>query len=204
VPARLHLTINNDGNLTATGIRLEISVSPQEVVKVDPSVSCADTVPVVCTLPPLSRQSKNTLAIDVSSPRAGLLRTQFAVTSDEPDDSLFLNHLELDERVLPCVTVGSKGADNLEGTDRRDSICARGGADRIDVRAGNDFVDAGAGDDTVIGGPGRDVITSGEGRDVILVRDGRRDRVTCGTGRDAVVADRLDRVAADCEKVFRR
>jgi Tol biopolymer transport system component len=202
--ARLHLEISNDGNLTATGIRLEISSSPMEVVRVDPSVSCAGTAPVVCTLPPLPPQHWNTLEVDVSSLTAGLLKTQFAVTADEPDNSLFLNRLELDEAVLPCVTVGSKGADNLEGTNGHDSICARGGADRIDARAGNDFVDAGSGDDTVIGGPGRDVLTSGPGRDVILVRDRHRDRVKCGTGRDLVVADRLDRVAADCEKVFRR
>jgi Tol biopolymer transport system component len=202
-PARLHVTVSNDGNLTATGIRLEISASAKEVVKLDPSVSCAGAAPVICTLPPLPSQRWNTVEVDVSSPTAGLLKTQFAVTADEPDNSLFLNRLELDEAVLPCVTVGSKGADDLEGTNGRDSICARGGADRIDARAGNDFVDAGSGDDTVIGGPGRDVLTSGPGRDVILVRDGRRDRITCGTGRDVVVADRLDRVAVDCEKVFR-
>jgi Tol biopolymer transport system component len=203
-PAPLRVTVSNDGNLTATGIRLEISASAKEVVKVDPSVSCAGTAPVVCTLPPLPPQRWKTVEVDVSSPAAGLLETQFAVTAAEPDKSLFLNRLELDETVLHCVTLGSRGADDLEGTNGRDSICARGGADRIDTRGGNDFVDAGSGDDTVIGGSGRDVITAGPGRDIVLARDGRRDRVMCGTGRDVVVADRLDRVAADCEKVFRR
>ena len=155
-------------------------------------------------LPPLPAQRWNTVDVDVSSRTAGVLKTQFAVTANQPNSSLLLNRLELDEAVLPCVTVGTKAADDLEGTGGRDSICARGGADRIDARAGNDFVDAGSGDDTVFGGSGRDVITAGPGRDVILVRDGRRDAVTCGTGRDVVIADRLDRVASDCEKVFRR
>jgi Tol biopolymer transport system component len=203
-PARLQLKISNDGNLAATGIRLEISASPKEVVKVDPSVGCVGTAPVVCAVAPIPSQAQTTLQVDVSSSTPGVLRTKFAITADEPDNSPFLNRLELDEPVLPCVTVGSKIADNLVGTNRRDSICARGGADRIDGRAGNDFVDAGSGDDTVIGGPGRDVVTSGPGRDVILVRDGRRDTIACGAGRDLVVADDLDRVAADCERVFRR
>jgi hypothetical protein len=39
--------------------------------------------------------------------------------------------------------------------------------------------------------------------DVIRVNSGGRDRVTCGTGRDVVYADRRDRVARDCEHVVR-
>jgi hypothetical protein len=42
------------------------------------------------------------------------------------------------------------------------------------------------------------------GNDVLSVRDARRDRVVCGAGRDRVVADRLDVVARDCERVTRR
>ena len=203
-PARLHLTVANDGNLVATGIRLEITSSRDALVNVDPRVDCVGTGPTACMLPPIPPQRSTTIDLDVSSARPGRLETRFVVTNDQPDDSLFLNRLELAELVLPCVTVGTKGADDLEGTQRRDSICGRGGADRIDARAGNDFVDAGSGDDTVIGGPGRDVITAGAGRDVILVRDGRRDTVTCGSERDVVVADRLDRIDSTCEKVFRR
>ena len=40
--------------------------------------------------------------------------------------------------------------------------------------------------------------------DRILARDGRRERISCGAGRDSVSADRRDVVARDCEVVRRR
>jgi Ca2+-binding RTX toxin-like protein len=204
-PARLHVTVSNDGNLVATGIRLEVTNSPDARVSVYPRVDCVGSGPIACTLPPLLPQRSTTIDVDVSSAHAGLFNTLFVVTNEQqPDENLLLNRLELTQQVLPCVTIGTKGADDLEGTPERDSICGRGGADRIDARAGNDFVDAGSGDDTIIGGPGRDVITTGAGRDVVLVRDGRRDTVDCGSERDVVIADRLDRLDSTCEKVFRR
>jgi dipeptidyl aminopeptidase/acylaminoacyl peptidase len=42
-----------------------------------------------------------------------------------------------------------------------------------------------------------------EGDDRILARDGRRERIGCGPGRDRVVADRNDALARDCERVSR-
>jgi hypothetical protein len=36
------------------------------------------------------------------------------------------------------------------------------------------------------------------------VRDGIRDRVNCGSGRDTVTADRKDKIARNCERVTRR
>jgi RTX calcium-binding nonapeptide repeat (4 copies)/BNR/Asp-box repeat len=82
--------------------------------------------------------------------------------------------------------LGTPRADNLVGTPR---------SDRIDGRAGNDFVDGRAAPDTLRGG---------RGDDRIAAQDRSVDRVTCGTGRDIVTADRGDRVAADCEIVSRR
>ncbi len=43
----------------------------------------------------------------------------------------------------------------------------------------------------------------GDGRDEIFTRDGWRDSVDCGSGRDEVRADRRDFVSRDCERVFR-
>ena len=62
----------------------------------------------------------------------------------------------------------------------------------------------GPGNDTIIGGPGRDVLIGGPGNDVLSARDGQRDRIRCGPGRDRVIADRFDVVARDCELVSRR
>jgi hypothetical protein len=39
---------------------------------------------------------------------------------------------------------------------------------------------------------------------VVLARDGEADVISCGSERDTVVADRLDRVDRDCERVLRR
>jgi hypothetical protein len=50
---------------------------------------------------------------------------------------------------------------------------------------------------------GADTVATGAGRDVVRTRDGARDRVSCGPGRDRVLADALDDVAADCERVLR-
>lgn len=98
---------------------------------------------------------------------------------------------------------GGSGADVLLGGAGSDLIWGYGGNDRIAGGSGPDAIDAGAGNDIVYGGPGSDYILGGSGNDVIYARDGARDQIICGTGRDRVVADRVDRVAHDCERVTR-
>jgi len=49
------------------------------------------------------------------------------------------------------------------------------------------------------GGPGRDVLRGGPGRDLIRPKDGRRDVVKCGKGRDRAIVDRRDDVGG-CER----
>jgi len=48
-----------------------------------------------------------------------------------------------------------------------------------------------------------DVVCAGPGNDLVQVRDGRRDVVICGPGRDRVDGDRVDEVRPDCERVQR-
>jgi Ca2+-binding RTX toxin-like protein len=55
-----------------------------------------------------------------------------------------------------------------------------------------------------VGGAGSDRISGGAGNDVIRAKDGTRDVIRCGAGRDTVVADRSDKVRKDCERVRRR
>jgi metallophosphoesterase (TIGR03767 family) len=112
---------------------------------------------------------------------------------------------------------GSRGANRLIGTRRDDRILGLGGADLIKGKAGNDcirgmngrdrlfggidndLIRAGAGRDKIVPGPGRDKAVGGGKADRIRSRDGRRDVVHCGRGRDVVVADRKDRLRG-CEK----
>ena len=46
-------------------------------------------------------------------------------------------------------------------------------------------------------------LRGGSGRDTITSRDGVRETVNCGSGRDSVLADRTDRLTG-CERVRRR
>lgn len=95
-------------------------------------------------------------------------------------------------------------ARSAPGTDRLRSIeSARGGRSR-DTLIGNrraNVLAGGPGDDTLDGGKGRDVLRGQGGDDEITSRDGARDAVDCGAGHDTVIADALDRVAANCEVV---
>ena len=102
------------------------------------------------------------------------------------------------------IVVGNNRANVLNGTAGRDLLHGLGGNDRLFGRAGNDRLVGGAGNDRLVGGAGRDVIEGGIGADTIEVRDGSRDSVNCGNGRDTVIADRLDTVARNCETIRRR
>jgi hemolysin type calcium-binding protein len=91
--------------------------------------------------------------------------------------------------------VGGPGPDVLRGGSGNDGLTGKEGNDRMYGLAGNDVF---------VGGPGTDLFVGGPGADEVLARDGERDTVRCGKGRDHVVADARDRVSADCEDVSRQ
>jgi Ca2+-binding RTX toxin-like protein len=84
-------------------------------------------------------------------------------------------------------------ASRLRGTARANRLIGTGSGDQINGRAGND---------RIIGRGGNDCLYGGSGADQIFARDGRRDVVDCGSGRDRVYADRVDRLRG-CEIVHR-
>jgi endoglycosylceramidase len=114
--------------------------------------------------------------------------------------------------------VGSRGRDVIVCGAGRDRVVARAGADTIRCGPGNDRIWTGAGADLAYGGPGADLLAGEEGADRLtggsgtdrfsggrdadrlLARDGRRELVRCGPGRDRVSADRRERLARDCER----
>ena len=69
--------------------------------------------------------------------------------------------------------------------------------------SGNDWLRDSGGNDVLDGGHGQDLVSGGPGNDLVLARDGVRDRVYCGLGKDRVVADKLDRTQPDWETVLR-
>jgi N-acetylglucosamine-6-sulfatase len=112
----------------------------------------------------------------------------------------------------PCLVSGNDRRNSLVGTKFFDYICGFGGPDRIRAGAGDDRISAGPGGDVVFGWTGEDVIEGGRGSDRILggaggdtirERDGSRDRVRCGRGRDTAIVDRFD-IVSSCETVRRR
>jgi TolB protein len=103
----------------------------------------------------------------------------------------------------PLCRRGSPLADRIEGTSAEDLICGLGAADRIGGRDGADTLFGGPGADRIDGGGGADVLVGESGADVILARDGRPDRIACGSGRDVAIVDRRDRIVGGCELVRR-
>jgi Ca2+-binding RTX toxin-like protein len=94
-----------------------------------------------------------------------------------------------------CTVTGSGRADELEGTPGPDVICAFGGNDVIRGRGGDDVIYAGSGKDKITPGGGKDTVSAGPGNDRISARDGKRDRIDGGRGRDRATIDRkLDKV----------
>jgi Ca2+-binding RTX toxin-like protein len=107
---------------------------------------------------------------------------------------------------------GGAGNDKLYGDAGDDTVLGSAGNDRLSGAAGNDVLSGGEGADLILGGAGRDSINGGKGadridagagNDTINVRDGQKDVVSCGLGRDSVTADKKD-VLRGCERVSRR
>lgn len=116
--------------------------------------------------------------------------------------------------------IGGHGRDRLSGGDGRDELYGGTSNDRLDGGTGNDMLAGGSASDDLIGGSGsdrlfgenghdrivvgggRNQVDAGSGNDSIEARNGERDRIICGSGRDRVRADRYDRLNG-CEVVSR-
>jgi len=91
-----------------------------------------------------------------------------------------------------------RGDDNLVGGSGNDAIFGSQGSNNIVGQEGNDFLVDGNEPN-----PRKDTIYAGPGNDVVFAWNSPAgmDLVACGSGYDRVAADRLDKVARDCEKV---
>lgn len=98
---------------------------------------------------------------------------------------------------------GGAGVDALVGGSGKDTLTGGPGRDRISGGSADDRIYGNAGADRITPGRGRDRVIAAGGNDRISARDGRRDRISCGSGRDTVTADRND-VLTSCERVTRR
>jgi Ca2+-binding RTX toxin-like protein len=101
---------------------------------------------------------------------------------------------------LPSLVNGGPGPDRLIGGSGPDRIIGKGDADRLSGLAGNDRLIGDARGDVITGGPGRDRLRGAQGPDRIRARDGRRDRVNGGAGKDRAGVDSKD-VVRDVEQL---
>jgi Ca2+-binding RTX toxin-like protein len=100
------------------------------------------------------------------------------------------------------VIFGLGGNDVIRGDDGHDCLLGDAGNDRLYGEGGYDRLTGGLGKDQLFGGPGVNSYDAGRGNDYVDARNGRREQVRCGPGRDRARVDRRDRVRS-CEKVSR-
>lgn len=100
------------------------------------------------------------------------------------------------------VIFGYGGNDSIRGGGGHDCLLGDEGADVLRGQAGADRLTGGSGADTLVGGSGVNVYDAGPGADFVDARNGKRELVRCGSGRDRARVDRRDRVR-DCERVTR-
>lgn len=92
------------------------------------------------------------------------------------------------------VIMGLGGNDTIKGLGGNDRLVGGGGKDILLGGAGKDVILGGTGSDRLVGGPGADVLRGQSGADLLKAKDGRKDTVNGGPGRDTASVDRrLDR-----------
>ena len=93
---------------------------------------------------------------------------------------------------------GYGGKDRLRGGEGDDCLYGGEGGDRLNGGKGKDKLKGGKGRDRLVGGPGVDKLGGGPAADVLRSKDGDRDVVKCGPGKDVVIADRRDKLGRGC------
>ena len=126
----------------------------------------------------------------------GIVRTYFEGRGGDGNDVLSLP--PAGDRLY-----GDGGSDLLSGGAGGDRLFGGNGNDVVAGAAGDDVVNGQFGNDRVYGGTGRDWLFGGAGADELRSRDARSDRtVSCGSGDDRLLRDRVDPFLSNCERVF--
>ena len=97
--------------------------------------------------------------------------------------------------------IGGPGRDRLAGGPGFDKLGGGKASDRLNGGSGRDRLRGAAGGDLLNGGDGHDELVAGLGDDTVRARDGKSDRVRCGSGHDVAVVDQQDQVSG-CEVVW--
>ncbi|HEY7147896.1 MAG TPA: hypothetical protein VH420_00475 [Gaiellaceae bacterium] len=194
--ASVRVAVANSGNERIESVRVVIprsgDFSPTGATS--PGGHCALGSAVTCSLGRLGPGQRAVATVWVEARRVTRSKLALVTVRVEGEGADDQAHQQSRLRFGKCGTT-TEAKQRVVGTRGSDQLCGGRADDRLQGGSGNDQLRGGAGKDLTVGGPGRDTI---------FARDGFRDRITCGRGRDVVFADRLDRVARDCERVRRR
>jgi hypothetical protein len=125
------------------------------------------------------------------------LPCQALISGGEGVDVVLANDVDKDwfESDEPSRVYGGPGADRLHAGKAGSRLIGGRGNDFLTGGAGSDMISGGGGRDTIRGGFRADDLRGGDGPDTFYARDGFRDAVSGGRGRDSARVDRLlDRV----------
>jgi Ca2+-binding RTX toxin-like protein len=100
------------------------------------------------------------------------------------------------------IVFGLPGNDVIRGAAGHDCLLGAAGDDKLVGEGGADRLSGGDGRDRLIGADGTNAYDAGPGKDYVDSRNGRREQVWCGSGRDRARVDRRDKLHS-CEKVSR-
>lgn len=217
----LTVHVRNTGGAGSLQTHLVVSLPPAVTLLGAPyferGSGCTGTATVDCFLDYIPNGETTKVVLEVRVAQAGSQVVTATASSDRDsdlsDNSASLTIVAATPPATPPVAqvvalgttrIGTAGADRLVGTPYADHLSGAGGNDTLLGGRGDDVLRGGPGNDLLDGGPGSDRLEGGAGNDTIRARDGQRDSIDCGPGRDVVLADRLDRVARNCEIVRRR
>ncbi len=144
----------------------------------------------LCVIPVPGSQTPTNPAGDVSGPGSVVVGPPY----QGPSGGTVITLPEAKKRFpkSPCVkgkgpkyvVFGTKGADHITGTNRRDRILGLGGRDRLDGGRNNDCIDGGGSRDVMTGGQDNDRVYGKGGKDVVN-GDSGTDKLFGGKGADS-------------------
>ena len=187
----IHVTVSNEGTEPLTDVMLEISAPGHDLgFKLSGGGCTRETEGLFCESLRLGGGESREVTASAMARRVGLDQNSRAVPLVVRLHATAKGDLQRTDALFftpsRCVTLDPGTGGRIFGTRFADQICGRRGADAINP------------------GDGKDRVAAGAGADVINARDGYRDVIACGLGRDLVIADRKDKVSRDCERVRRR
>jgi hypothetical protein len=210
--------VRNTGSAAALQAHLDLALPAGLTLVGTPSLgrasACSGSQQIDCSLDDMTSGAETRVSFAVRATTPGRQTITATVSADrdsDPTDSAVSVAIDVVARetaqsVVPKRHVaahtfsGTARADRLRGTAANDVMYGLGGSDVLLGRKGNDVLYGGRGNDVLDGGPGSDRLFGGPGNDTLRARDGRRDLVDCGPGRDVAFVDRIDRVSG-CEVV---